>query len=232
MIDLYHQVLKECKESRVVDLSSAASGPLRGIHHSLSVKGQRIKFVLTHHLPVGDLLTKIVKDAPDDIDFVAEPVLASNVPKSLNGVRSFFSAFQQFDTQTCRAIIQDAVNASQGIAVFEFTERRIFNLLVAIFIMPIFCLVSAPFQKSFGAAQYVFTFVLPVIPIVMTYDAVVNCLRSYSAEEMWDLVEQVQTTKTPYIWKVGRKPVSPYLPGWNVTYLIGYPNKRTPDTPS
>jgi hypothetical protein len=61
------------------------------------------------------------------------------------------------------------------------------------------------------------TYVIPIIPLVLLFDGVVSCLRTYRPQELREIVEKLRSCQ--YNWEVGE------LAGRRapVTYLIGYP---------
>ena len=66
------------------------------------------------------------------------------------------------------------------------------------------------------------TYLIPAIPLVTTFDGIVSCLRTYTPEELREMVEQLERADD-YQWDIGIEPIS-FLPV-GVTYLVGYPKQ-------
>jgi hypothetical protein len=76
---------------------------------------------------------------------------------------------------------------------------------------------AAPFVRPFHFSRLLWTYLIPVIPLILFYDGVISCLRAYSQEELRDLVSQVGADN--YIWEIGEKRGGLA----RITYLVGYP---------
>ena len=62
------------------------------------------------------------------------------------------------------------------------------------------------------------TYIIPVLPVFLTWDAFVSCLRAYSVKELQAMVDGLDGNG--YVWEVGVDPARPFP----VTYLFGYPH--------
>lgn len=114
--------------------------------------------------------------------------------------------------------MQDAVRQGQGIAIFEQTRRHLLALLLMLW-LPAVAWLATPFLRPFQWRRLLFTYLLPLIPLVLCVDGLVSCLRTYSPAELRAMTARLEGPV--YVWHVGRVP-SPLSP-LGVTYLIGYP---------
>lgn len=59
-------------------------------------------------------------------------------------------------------------------------------------------------------------------PLVLLFDSLVSCLRTYSVAELENMTKDIG--KKTYIWEIGeiKSPGSPIA----VTYLLGYPSEN------
>jgi hypothetical protein len=62
------------------------------------------------------------------------------------------------------------------------------------------------------------TYMLPIIPVVLLFDGVVSCLRTYRTEELREMIETLAGIE--YQWEVDELSRGFGVPP--VTYLIGY----------
>jgi hypothetical protein len=63
------------------------------------------------------------------------------------------------------------------------------------------------------------TYLVPIIPLVLLFDGVVSCLRTYRPQELRELIEKL--TAAEYQWESGE--YSRAIGEAPITYLIGYP---------
>jgi hypothetical protein len=203
---------------RVVDLCSGGGGPWLWLVGLLQKDIPNLKVCLTDKFPNLTAFEKAKEESNGAIEYSAEPVDASDIGERLRGFRTVFSSFHHFDPEQASAILQNAVNARQGIGVFEAARRRPMGLLRT-FLMPIGALFTAPFIRPFRVSRIFWTYLVPVIPFVLWFDGMLSCLRAYSVEELKRMVSRLDATG--YTWEIGEEQgqLAP------VTYLIGYPEK-------
>ena len=109
----------------------------------------------------------------------------------------------------------------EGIGVFECAERSLLMVFLVAIATPIRVLVVTPFIRPFRWSRLLWTYLIPVIPIVLWFDSIVSVLRVYSVEELSDLTVGFNN----YRWNIGRVR-SRRLP-ITVTYLVGVPGIRS-----
>ena len=124
-----------------------------------------------------------------------------------------------FKPNDAKLILQNAIDSNTGIAIFEAQERTIPSILAMLF-SPISVLVTAPFIKPFKIGRIIFTYLIPIIPIVTLWDGVVSSLRTYSIKEMTALVNQLDN-KDNFYWDINKMKSGP----GTILYLLGTPKK-------
>jgi hypothetical protein len=132
-----------------------------------------------------------------------------------------FTSFHHFPPEEARAILQNAVDAGQGIGVFEIT-RRAPSTIALMFPWALMLFVSAPLIRPFRWSRLFYTYVIPIIPLVLLFDGVVSCLRSYRPQELREIIAKLSGIE--YQWEVGEQ--SKARGQAPITYLIGTPQRR------
>jgi hypothetical protein len=177
-----------------------------------------VSVCLTDKYPNRSAFERVRELSGGKIDYVAEPVDVTNIPPERRGFRTMFTSFHHFRPQEARAILQNAVDNEQGIAVFEIPHRRALTILETLFVPPV-ALLTVPFVRPFRWSRLLWTYLIPFVPLVMLFDGIVSCLRAYSHAELRELTEGICAPN--YEWEVGEALTGPLrLP---VTYLIGCP---------
>ncbi|SRR5229473_3803663 len=214
------KALSDTRTNRVIDLCSGAGGPWASLHNSLKAEGTPpVKIFLTDKYPHATEMLNAGMPGPDGIDSYPEPIDATNVPAKLKGFRTMFSSFHHFETTEARAILQDAVDKKEGIAIFEAAGTHALTLFSTL-LLPLGTLLLLPFMRPFQWSRLIWTYLIPVVPFVMFFDGLMSCLRSYSLRELNQLTEDVRSQE--YRWSIGEEhgglfPVA-------ITYLIGQPS--------
>jgi len=127
-----------------------------------------------------------------------------------------FTSFHHFSPEEARAILQNAADAGEGIGIFEIT-RRAPSTIGLMFSWVVMLFVCTPWIRPFRWSRLLWTYLIPIIPLVLLFDGVVSCLRTYRPQELHEIVEQL--TASEYQWEIGEQ-ASGRAP---ITYLIGYP---------
>ena len=205
-------------ERQVVDLCSGGGGPWSRLLPALDPDRRRLQLVLTDLYPNPSTADRLRADTGADVRHHARPVDATDVPSDLRGVRTIFSALHHFRPDAAVRILEDAVREGQPIAAFEATHRSLAGLL-AVAISPIMVLVTTPLIRPFRLSRLIFTYLIPLVPLLVLWDGVVSALRTYTPDELRELVAQADAAGA-FQWEIGetagRGPM-------RMTYLIGRP---------
>ena len=90
-----------------------------------------------------------------------------------------FSAIHHFDSDAAKSVIQDAVNAKEGIGIFDGGDKSIFFMLLTILFHSLTLFLFTPFFYPFKLSRLVFTYILPLIPLCIIWDGIVSLTRLY-----------------------------------------------------
>ena len=222
------QAFARAGTTQVVDLCSGGGGPWPRMIRQFTAEPENspesetladLHVSLTDRFPNLPALERAQAASPGHISFSKEPVDATAVPAALQGFRTLFTSFHHFPPEKARAILRNATENRVGIAVFEVTHRSLKALLIFFFLTPLGFMLVVPLVRPFRWWPLLWTYLIPVIPLIGWHDAVVSCLRTYSPQELRELTDGLGGAE--YTWETGEHqgPHSP-LP---ITYLIGCP---------
>jgi hypothetical protein len=157
---------------------------------------------------------------PQKVSYLPESIDATSVdPTVVCGFRTLFTSFHHFEPDMATELLSDAVRSGEGIAVFEFTRRHPVALL-SFFLAPWLIPFSLPFHGRRGWRDWLWTFPIPILPLVVLFDGLVSCLRTYSPEQCLELAS-VADPDGRFDWEAG---VKFSLPA-GMTYLVGTPRR-------
>jgi len=203
---------RDAGSDRVVDLCSGGGGPWRHLADEIAaVSGYRPRVTLT------DLRPDPAAFARAGADGHAEPVDARAVPAHLSGVRTMFDAFHHFSPVEARAILADAERSRTPIVIAEGVRRSAGNVLAMLLLAPLLTLVLTPRIRPWSGWRLFVTYVVPLVPLLVTWDGVVSCLRAYRPSELRELTAGLDG----HGWEIGEIRTR----GAVVTYLIGKPRR-------
>jgi hypothetical protein len=211
----------------IVDMCSGGGGPWLDLSQKLrgrssgnatenSARGSAdLQIWLTDKYPNIEAFQNVSASSRHHITYYPEPVDAMNVPRSLKGLRTMFTSFHHFSPEDARAILQNAVDAGESVGIFEFT-RRAPSTIALLFVGVLLMFLHTPRIRPFRLSRLLWTYLIPIIPLVLLFDGVVSCLRTYRPQELREIVGKLNHCQ--YEWKIGE------LAGGKapITYLIGY----------
>ena len=211
------RLLRRTGELEIVDLCSGGAGPMPEVVARLRAHGFAVHATLTDFYPNQEALARACAGSGGALSHSAVSVDATRVPAELRGVRTLWNAFHHFRPAQAREILASAVRAGRPIAVFEILSREPL-LLVSLLFAPLVAALTVPFWRPFRGAFLFFSWVVPLIPLVILWDGVVSWLRIYSESELRELVAPLGGA---YDWEMGKVRLG-RVPAHG-SYLLGAP---------
>ncbi|HSC25783.1 MAG TPA: class I SAM-dependent methyltransferase, partial [Vicinamibacterales bacterium] len=202
----------------VVDLCSGGGGPWLTLERELAKTGPAT-VILCDLYPNIDAFRDLRERSRGRLRFHLEGVDAADVPAHLDGVRTMFNAFHHFPAEAAVSILSDALSKRRAIAVFEGINHRGIGLIAMPLQLPALLLFT-PFVRPFRWSRLLFTYLLPLIPLIVLFDGIVSLLRHYHEDELRELVARTPGHER-FAWDIGSTRVAGLPIG--VIHLVGTP---------
>ncbi len=219
VVPILQKGLEKCEKAQIIDIASGGGGGWLSLSKHLLAENKDVKILLTDYFPNISAFKQTVETGGEHFEFYRQSVDALNVSPDLKGLRTQFLSFHHFPPESAKKILQNAVDCKSPIAIFEAQERSLI-CLIAMLLSPLNVLISTPFIRPLVIGRIVFTYLIPIVPLMVLWDGIVSALRTYSVEEMKELVAEVKNS-TDFEWEIGRIENR----GLPVLYLLGYPKK-------
>jgi hypothetical protein len=214
VVPIIEKALQKSGSNQIIDLASGGGGGLLRLNSKLLESNPDLKILLTDYYPNLPAFEYTKKQAPN-FEFRSEPIDARKVPENLKGLRTQFLSFHHFKPEDAQQILQNAVDNQSAIAIFEVQERSLPSLIAMLF-SPLSNWLTTPFIRPFKIGRILFTYLIPIVPIVVLWDGIVSSLRTYSVGEMKALTTKLHHIES-YDWEIGRVKSGPGV----VLYLLG-----------
>ncbi len=218
--------MQQANTTEIVDLCSGGTGPWRKLHQQLAGAGCHATITLTDKYPDPASAQRWAATTEAHINYLTESVDATQVPPRLTGMRTLFEGFHHFQPAVARAILADAANQRVAIGVFDVSLKPPFHWILLL-LSPLMTLLAyffiTPLLRPRTPARFIWTYLLPIVPLVTCWDGVVSLLRVYSPPELTALTEQIQADD--YVWEIGQAATGTPLFVYN--YALGYPTDPT-----
>lgn len=206
--------IKKTNTTNIIDFCSGSGGPISGVNELLLHDYQ-----IDLPIYLSDLFPKktIGKVFADNIFYIMDSVNVLTYKKQ-KGLCTLFTSFHHFSPDKATRVLKNAVDNNNPIAIFEFTENTVRRVLQDL-LTPLVVLFFMPALKSLKWPRFLFTFIIPIIPLLITWDAIVSDMRTYSVDELMKIACSAENKR--YVWDC--KKIKSGKRGCNITYLIGYP---------
>lgn len=225
-LDIYECIIPIIKKGiessgnhTVVDTGSGGGGGFVKIAGRLKKSFPDLKIILSDYYPNLDAFKKTKAKQPDTFEYVESSVNAMDVPPDLKGFRTQFLSMHHFKPTDAKAILQNAIDHNQAIGIFEAHQRDTGNIVRMLF-SPLAVLLMTPFIKPFKFDRIIFTYLIPVLPLVALWDGVISVLRTYTVTELKQMIIELRNHQR-FNWEVdiakGKRN--------EILYLLGIPAK-------
>jgi hypothetical protein len=204
---------------QVVDLCSGAGGPWPALSPVVEAAlGRPVQVHLTDLHPDGDTWAWLEARASRGVTGHRGPVPADAVPAGLPGVRTVFDGLHHLPPAAARAVLADASRRGIPILAAEAVERSALGLL-GVLASPALVWLVTPFLRPLSPGRLLFTYLVPLVPLLVLWDGVVSVLRCYRPDELLALSAGLPGDLD---WRVERaRPRGPAA-----TFLTGTPRQR------
>jgi hypothetical protein len=156
------------------------------------------------------------------VEYMAESVDLLAIKQNLEGFRTIFSGIHHFDEAAIKTFIRSALEQGSGVAFFDYTKRTWFNIIIPALLVPGLVWGVTPFIRPFSWHRLLFTYIIPLVPLLVMVDGCISNWKAYSPAEFKAMVDEF--ADVDYVWQIGEhKSIFGTCP---VTYLIGYPRRK------
>ena len=204
----------------LTDLCSGSGGPAIRLREELQKRHRRrVKLTLTDLFPDPTSVARVAALGDQGLTYHPSSIDAARVPPELEGGRTLICGFHHLSTKDADALLGDAAAKGTPLMIFEVTDRDLPSMLTAIFLTPLLVLILTPTIRRLSALQLFLTYVLPVLPLMIAWDHLASCVRTYSRQDLAVLAKRHSGAR--YQWEIGA-----IGPSWLPTrwpYMIGRP---------
>ncbi len=226
ILPLVQRGLAHSESKAVIDLCSGAGGPMLEVIRRLreSSTEHSVQLTLTDLYPNARAGADLKKKGCEWARYHGESIDASNVPQNLNGMRTMICSLHHMRPEIATKILADAALKKQPFLAFEISDNSspLWLWWLAIPIGFLLSLFLTPRVRPLTLRQIFFTYVIPVIPFFLAWDGAVSNARTYTQEDLQQLLHR--QVHPDYEWETGSVK-NPSLPG-SMLYLLGVPSTK------
>lgn len=178
-----------------------------------------LKLTLTDLYPDQDAAHKI-NDGPDpSIEYRIEPTDARSPTGDTLGIFTLICSFHHMAPAHASAILSNAALNKYPILIYEISDNSFPKWLwwIAIPFNILTVLLLTPMVRPLTFTQLLFTYLIPILPLVIAWDGAVSNARTYTLKDLDILLSSIDSMG--YRWQ--KNTISG--PGGRKLYLLGSP---------
>ncbi|KAK8258248.1 hypothetical protein IWZ00DRAFT_39662 [Phyllosticta capitalensis] len=197
----------------VVDFCSGSGGPVPTIEKAVNRRRKErglspVSFLMTDLNPNFDAWRDVCRKS-QQLSFIPQSVDATDPPSSVISAcsnpeghmpssgsrrrifRLYCLSFHHFSDAMARQVLESTLDTADGFAILELQDRRLasFVLMVLDFF---FIFLMTPFWFGADPAHLFFTYIIPIVPFIMSFDGIVSSLRTRTFGEVVRLIDSVR----------------------------------------
>ncbi|MFE5948464.1 hypothetical protein [Streptomyces sp. NPDC056480] len=222
VVPILADLMRRTGTTTVVDLCSGGTGPWLNLKDHLEKEYGPFILHFTDKYPNHEAFSMAREKITDGrVRYDTVPVDATDVPDRLEGIRTMFTSFHHFEPDEATAILKDAYEKNDPICVFECTRRNLSATLGATLAAPLVAWSARWHARPVRVLETIVTYVIPIIPVILAWDAFVSNLRTYTPRELRQMTAGLHSDN--YSWEIGYIQVGALD---SITYAIGSPVKH------
>jgi hypothetical protein len=226
--ELIRKVRSKYPFTQIVDLGSGSGGAMPEVVRQLNQSTEEpLRLILTDLHPHPEVVAHFNQNDADLISYHPESVDATSLQGELSGLKTMMNSFHHMPPDKARAILQSAQESKQALLIYEMAENNIPTLVwwlflpISLTILIVMTFFMTPFVRPLSWQQLVFTYLIPVIPILYAWDGQASLVRMYAFKDVEELLEGIK--KEDYSWEMGQaKKENGKKQGY---YIVGLPKK-------
>jgi hypothetical protein len=169
----------------ITDLASGSGGPWIHFTNLLSKQRCNKTIFLSDNPPINNNKYTLHYH-PQPIDILDKHTWPE-------GAFTLFTALHHLSPQQVDKFLNEIVHTNKPIFIAEFTERK-WSRILGMLLSPIIVAIDTPQIKPVLFSRLLFTYAIPLIPIIYLWDGAVSHMRSYTIKELQRFAQQHSTS--------------------------------------
>lgn len=190
VVNLILDVKKQFNFNQIVDIGSGSGGVMIDVIQEINTKESSINLLLTDLYPNPSVVNRINNSNITNLHYQETSLNATDFTNTPEGLKTMMNSFHHMSPKNAQKILQTAQENKQPLLIYEMGENNIPTLLwwlllpISMVILIIMVLFMTPFIKGITFKQIVFTYLIPIIPIVYAWDGQASLVRMYTFNDI------------------------------------------------
>lgn len=211
--------------SQVVEMGAGAGGATLAIAQERAAAGDTLRFLLSDLYPDPAVVAHINAQNLPNVRYHPQSLNAAQLAQAPQGLKMMVNSFHHTSPSVARQILASAQAERQPFLIYEIGVNNVptvawwLFLPLSLLITGAMALVFTPQVRPLTARQLLFTYLIPVIPLVYAWDGQASLMRMYTFDDLKN--ELLPPPVEGYRWEIAP---APKANGKTVGYYVmGYP---------
>lgn len=199
IVPMVKEVVRETERAEILDLGSGAGGAWPELLPLVN-KGEAspVNVTLSDQDPNLPAWKQHVSESDGHLTYLESPVDARKV--SHKGLRTMFNLFHHFREDDANQILQDADRQNSPLMIIEAMDKSWIQGILICLLAPIMVWILTPMIRPFRWGRLLFTYLIPIVPLMVAWDGVVSVIRLYSISDLKGMTSSLPNMN----WEVGK----------------------------
>jgi len=192
-IPAFSEFIREVNKTKFMECCSGSGETLELIRSQLDKKEfLGIEFLLSDIQPHSEFVKNINQSCDPAFRYIDQSVDVTEMKSDFNHPKIFINSFHHFSEEQVKLIFDSNFNQGNEIIIMEYVRNSLMGYLTML-MGPIIVLLTLPFVVKFKhlPIMIVFTYLIPLFPLMMLWDGFVSCLHEYSVKKLTQLVKKL-----------------------------------------
>ncbi|MEM9718931.1 MAG: hypothetical protein AAGA10_06780 [Bacteroidota bacterium] len=128
------------------------------------------------------------------------------------------NGFHQLSPDRAAHLLQEVAHRKHPIAILEGNNDSLWQVVGMLVFVPLTVILTAPFVKPFRVTRLLFTYVIPILPLLTLMDGFLALFKLYNPKDLQELYQSLEVPN--YRWRSGKRENGR---GGKIMYLLGWP---------
>ncbi|PRX56467.1 hypothetical protein [Flagellimonas meridianipacifica] len=215
--------------NQIVDLGSGSGGPMIETIWKINEERQdsQVNLLLTDLYPNTKTIADINALNLSNVSYHPESLDAQKMDTAPEGLKTMIASFHHMRPSIAKQILDKAEHSGEPLLIYEIAKNNVPILIwwillpISLIILVIMSLCMTLFVRPLRAKQLLFTYLIPLIPIIYAWDGQASLMRTYTFKDVEELLGERKNEK--YVWEISdAKKRNGKNAGY---YILGYPVK-------
>ncbi len=192
-VPAFSEFIREVDSRKFMECCSGAGEALKLVASELDKKEfEDIEFLLSDIKPHPEFVKKINQSNDLSFRYIDKAIDVTKIEDDFNYPKIFINSFHHLSVEQVEKIFK--VNFDQGneIIVMEYVRNTLMGYL-SMLMGPIIVFLTLPFvvRLKHLPLMAIFTYLIPLFPLMMLWDGCVSCLHEYSEKKLTQIVRRL-----------------------------------------